>query len=78
MEIDMFVEKFAELMNLNDAIPMNESTIFKDLEDWSSLNALYVIMMADEDYNVQIRREDIRDANTIGDIYHIIQSRKVV
>ena len=51
MDIDKFIEKFAELFDV-DAKDFNESTSFKETEQWSSLIALYIISMADEEYNV--------------------------
>lgn len=75
MEINTFIGKFAELFENADVKNFKESTHFKELEEWSSLIALYIISMADEEYNVTLKGEDIRNATTIGDIYRIIESK---
>jgi len=76
MNIENFIEKFAEQINCTDIKILNEYTQFKESDEWSSLMALFIICMADEDYNVTLNREDILRSNTIGDIYNIIQSKR--
>ena len=51
-------------------------TKFRELEEWSSLVALGVIAMVDEEYGVKIKGDDIRNSQTINDIYEIVKSRK--
>jgi len=75
MEMVNFITKFSELFESTDVKTFDESTQFKDLEEWSSLISLFVICMADEEYNVTLKQDDILVANTIGDIYHLILSK---
>ena len=75
MAIDKFIELFAEQFDHADIESFDENTLFKQSEDWSSLTSLFLISMADEEFNVSLKGEDIQKANTIGDLYHIIQSR---
>jgi thiol-disulfide isomerase/thioredoxin len=48
---------------------------FKELEEWSSLTALSVIAMIDEEYDVKIKGDDVRNSQTINDLYEIVKSR---
>lgn len=75
MDKDKFIEKVAAQFEEIDAKDINESTCFKELDEWSSLIALYMIIMAEEEYNVALKREEIRDANTVVDLYNLIQSK---
>lgn len=75
MSIDQFIENFTELFDETDPDTINATTQFKDLEEWSSLLALSVIAMIDEEYDVEFRGEDIRSSNTVEDLYKIVQSR---
>lgn len=76
MEINEFLENFASQFDETDASEFTAETVFKDLAEWSSLMALSIIAMADEEYSVKLKGEDIRNASTIEDLYNIVMSRK--
>lgn len=76
MDINTFVEDFAAQFDDTDPSEFKPETIFKDLEEWSSLSALLIIAMVDENYDVRIKGEDIRNSSTINDLFEIIKSRK--
>lgn len=71
-----FIENLAEQFDETDIALLLPETVFKDLDEWSSLLALSVIAMADESYDVKLKGDDIRNAITIEDLYNIINSRK--
>lgn len=72
MDIKEFMNNFAEQFDDLDASALTPETEFKQLEDWNSLVALSVIAMVDEEYDVSIKGDDIRNAKTIEDLFHII------
>lgn len=76
MDITTFVQDFAEQFEDTDASEFSADTIFKDLNEWSSLSALLIIAMVDENYDVRIKGEDIRNSSTIQDLFDIIKDRK--
>ncbi len=71
-----FVEKFAELFEETAPDLFKPETKFKDLDEWSSLIALAVISMVDEEYDVVLNGEDIRGAVTIEDLYKKVVENK--
>ncbi len=75
MEINDFIQKFAE--QLEDTAPENvlAATEFKNLEEWSSLIALSIIAMVDEEYDVTLKGNDINDATTIEDLFNIVKAK---
>lgn len=75
MEIKKFIEKFAEQFDDTDASEFKPETVFKDLDEWSSLIALSVIAMVDEEYDVTLKGDDIRTANTMEDLFNIVKDR---
>ncbi|MCC8175105.1 MAG: phosphopantetheine-binding protein [Bacteroidales bacterium] len=75
MELNEFVENFADQLEDTDASEISASTVFKELEEWSSLLALSVIAMVDEEYDVALKGDDIRTANTIEDLYDTVKSK---
>ena len=75
MNLEQFIENFADLFDETDPDTINATTQFKDVEEWSSLLALSVIAMIDEEYDVEFRVDDIRGSNTVEDLYNIVKSR---
>lgn len=76
MEKEIFLKNFAEQFDETDASVITDNTVFKDLKEWSSLLALSVIAMCDEEYDVKIKGDDIRNAVTVEDLYNIVIDRK--
>ena len=75
MELKEFIENFADQFDETDANVFKAETLFKELDEWSSLIALSVIAMVDEEYEVVIKGDDIRSAKTIEDLFNIVNSR---
>lgn len=75
MEIKEFISNFADQFDELDANVLTPETEFKQLDDWNSLVALSVIAMIDEEYDVTIKGDDIRNAKTIEDLYNIVSER---
>lgn len=75
MELAVFVENFAELFEDTDPTTILACTEFKTLDEWSSLLALSVIAMVDEEFDVQLKGDDIKSAVTVEDLFHIVESK---
>lgn len=76
MEISKFIELFADLFDETDVNVFTAETEFKKLDEWSSLIALSVIAMVDEEYGITIQGEDIRNANTIADLFNNVKIKQ--
>lgn len=76
MEMKKFINDFAQLFDDVDNGVFTPETCFHELEEYSSLMALGIIAMIDEEYGVQLRGDDIRGAQTIGALYDLVQSRR--
>jgi acyl carrier protein len=74
--LEEFVELFAEQFDDTDASEIKASTVFHDLDEWSSLIGLSVIAMVDEEYDVTIKGNDINGSDSIEDLFNIVKSRK--
>ena len=75
MELKTFIENLASQFDETDTNVFQSNTKFKDLPEWSSLIALSVIAMIDEEYEVKIKGDDIRNSSTIEDLYEVVKSR---
>lgn len=76
MEIKDFIEKVQEQFEDTDPTEITTSTEFKELDEWSSLTALSLIAMVDEEYDIQLKGDDIRNANTVEDLFKIVESKQ--
>lgn len=75
MTLVEFIDNFADLFDETDRDTISASTRYKELAEWSSLLALSVIAMIDEEYDVEFRGDDIRCSNTVEDLYNIVEAR---
>lgn len=73
--LNEFVELFAEQFDDTDASEIQASTVFHDLDEWSSLIGLSVIAMVDEEFEVTLKGDDIRNSVTVEDLYKIVASK---
>lgn len=76
MELKEFIENFVNQFDETDANEIKAETVFKELDEWSSLIALSVIAMVDEEYEVTLKGEDIRTSNTVEDLFNLVSSRQ--
>jgi len=76
MEINNFVENFANQFDETDPSEITANTAYKDLDEWSSLLSLSIIAMCDEEYGVKVTGEDIQNTATVEDFYTLVFNRK--
>lgn len=76
MELNDFISKIAEQYEDTDISQITASTKFQELEEYSSLVALSIIAMIDEEYDVTIKGNDLRSAATIEDLFNTVKSKK--
>lgn len=76
MEIKEFVENFTNQFDETDPSEITATTAFHDLDEWSSLIALSIIAMVDEEYDVTLKGDDIKNAVTIEDLFNTVKSKK--
>ena len=75
MEMNEFIEKFAEQFDEIEVETLSADTNFRNLEGWTSLVALLVITMIDEEYDITITGDDMKKQTTIGDLFNLVSSR---
>ena len=75
MEIKEFIDKFAEIFDDTAASTLSPETKFRELDEWSSLSALGVIALADEEFDVELSGAEMRQANTIKELFNLITSK---
>ena len=75
MKLEEFVKNFADQFDDTDPSEIKAETNFRELEEWSSLIALGIIAMVDEEYDITLRGDDIIKAITVEDLFNIVSSK---
>lgn len=76
MELNEFIELFADQFDDTDISEFTPTTKFRDLEEWSSLTQLAELNMIKKKCSVAIKYEDIKGCVTINDLFNLILSKK--
>lgn len=75
MEIKDFIRNFADQFDDTDINDFAPNTKFRDLKEWSSIIALSVIAMVDEEYDVTLKGDEMKAAQTIEELFNIVKSK---
>lgn len=75
MELKNFILNFANQFDDTDPSEIKAETVFKELDEWSSLIALSVIAMIDEEYDIAIKGDDIRNSDTVEDLFNAVKAK---
>lgn len=71
--LNEFVELFQEQFDETEGI--EATTVFHDLDEYSSLIALSIIAMIDEEFDVTIKGDDMRASVTVEDLYNKVVAK---
>ena len=75
MEITEFIQNFSEQFDDTPAENFNAETVFHDLDEYSSIIALSIIAMVDEEYGVALSGNEMKAAVTIQDLFNTVQAK---
>jgi acyl carrier protein len=74
MELQQFIKDFSKEFEDTPESSFNASAHFKDLDEWDSVLALSIISMIDENYERRISGSELRNCNTIEELFEVINS----
>ena len=74
MNINDFIQSFAGQFEETDPEVFTPETRFRDIDEWSSMLALYIMAMVDEEFDVQLTANEMRQAETIEELFDIVKS----
>jgi acyl carrier protein len=77
MDSTDFIRHFNTIFDEEPLAAVTLETNFRDIEGWSSLIALAFIAMAEEDFGVKVKVDDIRNSSTVDDLLKLIDSKKL-
>jgi len=76
MDINTFIDNFAGQFDDTPAEQITPETKFRDIPEWSSLIALSIIAMCDDEYGVTLKGDDIKNATTVQDVFNAVVAKK--
>ena len=75
MELNEFLTAFAEQFDETDATEITPDCEFHELDEWSSLTGMGVIAMAKTQYGKTITGKEIRECETVEDLFNLIKNK---
>lgn len=72
MEISEFINNFKDQFDDPDAVILTPATKFREIPEWNSLTGLMTLAMANDIYGVILPVEQMRQAQTVQDLYDMI------
>lgn len=75
MQLDEFVKNFADQFDDTDADEIMATTVFHDLEEWSSLTGMGVIALAKTQYGKTITGKELKECVTVEDVFNLINNK---
>ena len=76
MNLEDFINNFAQVLDETPAEDIKKDTIYEELDEWSSLTALLVIAMIDQDLGTSIGAKEIIGGGTVEGLYRIVKELK--
>ena len=73
--LEEFVALFAEQFDDTDPSEITATTVFHDLDEYSSLIGLSLIAMVDEEFDVTLKGDDVKNSVTVEDLYNRVISK---
>ena len=73
MKIEEFIDNFKDQLE-DDSVAINPETKFKELDSWDSLTTMLVIGMVKSDYDKDITAEQIKECETVKDLYNHVNA----
>lgn len=70
-----FINNFGDQFDDTDVTTFEPGTNFRELEEWSSLNALAIINMIKKKYGVLIKPEEMKQTTTIEQLFDLVSSK---
>lgn len=76
MNINSFITDFADQFDETELSEFKPETIYRDLDEWSSLTGLAIMNMIEKKYGVKLAASELRGTSTIQDVYDLMESKQ--
>ncbi|MGB1247773.1 MAG: hypothetical protein ACPG4Z_02725 [Chitinophagales bacterium] len=66
--IDLFKDSFDEL-----ATAIESNTLYKEIDEWTSMQALILIAHIDDSVGVVLSADDLKNTHTVDELYQCVK-----
>ena len=73
--IEDFIKRIEDEFDELEPGKLKPESVFREMFDWNSINALVLIAMVKTEYDVTLNADDLVKSKTVKDVFDIIQSR---
>lgn len=75
MTLDEFVKAFAAEFDDTPEEQFSPATNYKELDEWSSLVALSIISMVDDEMDKRLTGADLRSCSSIEELFSLLEAK---
>lgn len=68
---EQFTEKLEEVFDSIQKETLTPTTKFRDLADWTSMNAMILVALYETEFDKSISFEQLRKCETVQDLYQL-------
>ena len=72
MEKETFIEKMADILEIEELEGFGMDTVFRDLDEWSSLSGMEMITFFKQEMGKEVSVSDFKRQQTIGELYALV------
>ncbi|MEO6732484.1 MAG: hypothetical protein ABIN01_14795 [Ferruginibacter sp.] len=78
MDKEQFIKKFASQFEDVELPNVYETTDFKSLSTWDSLTAMSVQLMIEEEYQVTVTNESLKNTIRVIDLFELVKAKQAL
>jgi acyl carrier protein len=76
MEEKKFITDFVSIFDDVDADSVSMDTNFREIDEWSSLAALVLLTVMEDEYGVALNNKELTQAKTVKDIFLLVENKQ--
>ena len=76
MKLEEFVMGFAEQFDDTDPEEITASTVFHELDEWSSLVGMAIMAFVKTTYKKTIEPNELKNCVTVEDVFNLLKDKK--
>ncbi len=75
VEIQSFIDHFADKFDSPFPGGFKSASLFREHPEWSSLQALVLVVGFEEDYGVTVTADELRGSKTVEDLFNLVAGK---
>lgn len=76
MDEKKFIENFVSIFDDVEVNTVSMETNFREIGEWSSLAALVLLTVLEDEYGVALNNKELTGAKTVKDIFDLVENKQ--